>query len=250
MERLRMSTTARYDSIGGLFEDFTQSAAQRAIEVRTIFHMIGDVSGKSVLDLACGFGFFGREIYRRGAASVVGVDISEKMIDLAREESRKYGDPLEFHVRDVANMEPLGQFDLVNAAWLFNYADSVENLRKMFKVVRASLKPDGKLVAYTVDPDFSLAKGNFAKYGVNVLNERPWGPGHRHDAEFVTEPPSPFSFYRWSRADYESAIAEAGFSHFEWQKPLLGADDIATHPPGFWDVFQNNCLQTGLVCKP
>jgi toxoflavin synthase len=245
-----MTTTARYDSIGKLFEDFTQSAAQRAIEVRTIFHMIGDVSGQSVLDLACGFGFFGREIYRRGAASVIGVDISAKMIDLAREESRKYGDPLEFHVRDVANMEPFGQFDLVNAAWLFNYADSLDSMRRMFKTARANLKPGGKLVAYTVDPDFSLAKGNFRRYGVNVLSETAWERGFRHEAEFVTDPPSPFTFYRWSRADYESAIADAGFSRFHWQKPLLEHADIATHPDGFWDTFRNNCLQTGLVCHP
>ncbi|WP_323122705.1 class I SAM-dependent methyltransferase [Burkholderia alba] len=244
-----MSTISRYDSIGGLFEDFTHTAAQRAIEVRTIFHMLGDVAGQSVLDLACGFGFFGREIHRRGAASVVGVDISEKMIDLARQESLKYGDPLAFHVGNVAEMGTLGQFDLVNAAWLFNYAESPEELGKMFKAVKANLKPGGKLVAYTVDPDFSLKKGNFDRYGVNVRTEQAWRNGFRHEAEFVTDPPSPFVFYRWSRADYESAIADAGFRQFQWQKPLLDQDDIATYPEGFWNIFQINCLQTGLICK-
>ena len=100
-----MKNKSTYDSIGGLFENFTDTAAQRAVEVRTLMHMAGDVKGQSVLDLACGYGFFGRELLRKGASHVVGVDISEKMIDLAREESRKNGDTIEFHVRNVCNME-------------------------------------------------------------------------------------------------------------------------------------------------
>ncbi|HTR08763.1 MAG TPA: class I SAM-dependent methyltransferase [Paraburkholderia sp.] len=244
-----MSTVIRYDSIGERFEDFTQTAAQRTIEERTIFHMIGEVAGLSVLDLACGFGYFGRALHRRGAARVEGVDISTRMIELARAESKRNGEPLIFHVRDVAEMEMLGKFDVVNAAWLFNYAESPEQLAKMFRAAAANLKPDGKLVAYTVDPDFSLKKGNFERYGVNVRNETPWRGGFRHDAQFVTQPPSAFTFYRWSRAEYERAILAAGFTTFHWQKPLLALSDIAARPDGFWDVFQSNCLQTGLVCR-
>lgn len=244
-----MSTLIRYDSIGERFEDFTQTAAQRAVEERTIFHMTGNVAGLKVLDLACGFGYFSRALYRRGAVRVVGVDISARMIELARAKSKKYGEQLSFHVHNVAEMKILGEFDLVNAAWLFNYAESPEDLAKMFRAAAANLKPDGKLVAYTVDPDFSLEKGNFERYGVDVRNETPWRGGFRHDAQFVTQPPSAFTFYRWSRAEYERAILAAGFMTFYWQKPLLALSDIAARPDGFWSVFQSNCLQTGLVCQ-
>lgn len=243
-----MKKESTYDSIGGLFERFTDTAAQREVEVRTILHMAGDVQGQRVLDLACGYGYFGRELLKRGAASVVGVDISEKMIELAREESRKNGDSIEFHVRNVCEMESFGEFDMVMAAWLFNYAESLDDLKKMFKAVARNLKPSGKLVAYTVDPNFQLSKGNFATYGVNVLSEEPWDQGYRHRAEFVTNPPSLFTFYRWSRADYEQAIAEAGLGAVHWQKPLLVEGDIKRYTPGFWTTFQENCLQTGLVC--
>ncbi|AWK89117.1 class I SAM-dependent methyltransferase [Azospirillum thermophilum] len=238
-----------YDTIGTLFEDFTSTAAQRAIEVRTILHMAGEVTGLSVLDLACGYGFFGRELHSRGAAQIVGVDISAKMIDLAIEESRRNGDPIEFRVGNAADLEKLGEFDLVVAAWLFNYADSPETLGRMFRAAAANLKPTGRLVAYTVEPDFRLADGNFTRYGVNVLTETPWQGGFRHEAEFVTDPPSSFTFYRWSRATYERAIAEAGFSRWQWQKPMLSKEDVDRRPPGFWDVFTTNCLQTGLICR-
>ncbi|WAJ36259.1 class I SAM-dependent methyltransferase [Pseudomonas sp. GOM7] len=244
-----MKKKSTYDSIGGLFENFTDTAAQRAVEVRTLMHMAGDVKGQSVLDLACGYGFFGRELLRKGASRVVGVDISEKMIDLAREESRKNGDTIEFHVRNVCNMESFGKFDMVMAAWLFNYAESLDDMKKMFKAVANNLKPSGRLVAYTVEPDFQLAKGNFTNYGVNVLTEEPWAEGFRHQAEFVTTPPSPFTFFRWSREDYEAAMADAGLREVHWQKPMLLDSDIKRYTPGFWDIFQENCLQTGLTCR-
>ncbi|MCU1718138.1 class I SAM-dependent methyltransferase [Pseudomonas sp. 5P_3.1_Bac2] len=244
-----MKKEADYDTIGGLFENFTDTAAQRAVEIRTLMHMAGDVEGLHVLDLACGYGFFGRELLKKGAASVVGVDISAKMIELAQEESRKQGDNIEFHVRNVCELESLGQFDMVMAAWLFNYAESLSDLQKMFQAVARNLKPGGRLVAYTVEPDFQLSQGNFTTYGVHVRTEEPWQGGFRHQAEFVTTPPSPFTFFRWSRQDYEQAIAAAGLSQVHWQKPLLLESDIKRYTPGFWDTFQNNCLQTGLNCR-
>ncbi len=48
-----------------------------------IFDIIGDIRGLSVLDLACGQGYLSRILARKGA-KVVGIDISEKMLEIAR----------------------------------------------------------------------------------------------------------------------------------------------------------------------
>jgi ubiquinone/menaquinone biosynthesis C-methylase UbiE len=45
---------------------------------------LGDISGKDVLDLACGEGFFTRLIKQKTTGKVYGVDISENMISLAK----------------------------------------------------------------------------------------------------------------------------------------------------------------------
>ena len=50
--------------------------------------LIGDVAGKSVVDLACGEGFYTRRIRQAGAKRVLGVDLSEGMIELARKQER------------------------------------------------------------------------------------------------------------------------------------------------------------------
>lgn len=242
------SQTATYDAIGERFEAFTDSASQRSVETETFFHMVGDIKNKSVLDLACGFGYFGRELYRQGASQVVGVDISSSMIELARKESARNQEAIEYHVANVCDMGVLGHFDRVTAAWLFNYAQSPRELEDMFQVVARNMLPGAKLIAYTVDPGFQLSRGNFTKYGVHVLSEEPHEGGYRHHAEFVTQPPSAFTFHRWSRAVYEHAIMKAGFSKLQWQKPIISDINRTNHPKGYWDDFERNCLQTGLIC--
>ena len=42
--------------------------------------MLPDLTGKSVIDLGCGYGWFCRAARELGASDVTGVDISEKML--------------------------------------------------------------------------------------------------------------------------------------------------------------------------
>ncbi|MDC9621115.1 class I SAM-dependent methyltransferase [Xenorhabdus sp. XENO-7] len=240
---------AAYNAIGERYEQFIEDTPQREIDVRTILSMVGDVSGKSVLDVACGYGYFGRELRKRGASKVVGVDISEAMIEHAREKSEQHNDDIEFHVQDVCHMESLGKFDIIVAAWLFNYAESIDDLEKMFQVVASHLKLSGKLVAYTVSPAFRFNQGNYDIYGINILSEEPCKGGAYYHVEFLTTPPSLLIFYRWNHEDYERAIQKAGFSRVEWQKPKLLENDFKRYPEGFWDIFQRNNLNIGFTCQ-
>ncbi|MDC9580142.1 class I SAM-dependent methyltransferase [Xenorhabdus sp. PR6a] len=243
-----MQEEIHYDSIGEGYEHFYNSVPQRKVEVRTLFDMVGDVQGKSVLDLACGYGYFGRELYHRGASKVVGVDISEKMIALAKKKSTEYGDNIEFHVANVSDMQLNEKFDIITATFLFHYAKSIEELESMFRSVANHLKPSGKLVAYMAAPDYQLEKGNCHNYGLNILSEEPLQGGFIHQVEFITTPPILLTFYRWDRETYKNAIHKAGFGHFEWRKPMVLESDIERYPAGFWDAYQQNCMHTGLTC--
>lgn len=42
--------------------------------------MLPDLTGKAVIDLGCGYGWFSRAARELGACDVTGVDISEKML--------------------------------------------------------------------------------------------------------------------------------------------------------------------------
>ena len=61
--------------------------ANNLFEIPALFSMLPDLSGKRVLDLGCGFGEHCKQFVTLGAAKVVGIDISEKMLAAAREEN-------------------------------------------------------------------------------------------------------------------------------------------------------------------
>src|SRR5262245_36371821 len=77
-----------FDTIATKYQDVASMAVRQALE-DTMQRVIGDVAGKSVLDLACGGGGFTRRFKERGADRVVGVDISAEMLNLARAEEAR-----------------------------------------------------------------------------------------------------------------------------------------------------------------
>src|SRR5205085_6680171 len=75
-------TIARYDDVADFYSSGWLDVYDDAVSL-ALFDLLGQVDDLCVLDLACGHGRISREIARRGAR-VVGVDLSEKLIDKAR----------------------------------------------------------------------------------------------------------------------------------------------------------------------
>lgn len=107
-------------------------------------------TGKSVLDLGCGYG--GRTVrYKEaGASRVVGVEIRPDMVKQAEAFAEAHGVEIEFMVgKGEAQPLPDNSFDIVCAYDVFEHVESVENtLRECFRV----LKQGGTL--FTVFPPF------------------------------------------------------------------------------------------------
>jgi len=61
-------------------------SANEMLEKPALFSLAPVLDGKRVLDLGCGCGENCAEFFRRGAASVTGLDISENMLSVARAE--------------------------------------------------------------------------------------------------------------------------------------------------------------------
>ncbi len=49
--------------------------------------MLPTMTGRQVVDLGCGFGWFSRWADEHGAASVLGIDVSTKMLERARSDT-------------------------------------------------------------------------------------------------------------------------------------------------------------------
>jgi 2-polyprenyl-3-methyl-5-hydroxy-6-metoxy-1,4-benzoquinol methylase len=106
------------------------------------FREAGDVTGKNVLDVGCGSGVYSVDFARRGAARVRGIDFSENMLAIARQEAAAHGvaDRCEFTRANFLDIQLPRDYDVAIAMGVFDYlADPVTFLRKMAAVTRGHL---------------------------------------------------------------------------------------------------------------
>lgn len=100
-------------------------------EWKTLEKMLPDFKGKRVLDLGCGFGWHCQYAMEHGATSVVGVDISEKMLAVAKEKTSKEIEYICKPLEDVEFAE--NSFDIVLSSLTFHYLASFEDIaQKVF----------------------------------------------------------------------------------------------------------------------
>lgn len=134
--------------------DRSVKGLQGAGEWPTLRRMLPDLAGKRVLDLGCGFGWHCRYAVEQGAASVLGVDISQKMLAVARE---KTADPrIAYVCAAVEDMAlPAGAYDVVLSSLALHY---ISSFQAVCQKVSACLKPGGSFV-------FSVEHPVFTAYG-------------------------------------------------------------------------------------
>jgi SAM-dependent methyltransferase len=110
--------------------------------------MLPDVRGLRVLDLGCGFGWFCRWARGAGAARVVGIDLSERMLERARTATSDAA--ITYQTGDLEHIAlPQAQFDLVYSSLAFHY---VADAGRLFAQIHCSLVPSGRLVFSTEHP--------------------------------------------------------------------------------------------------
>lgn len=116
--------------------------------------MLPDFTGKRVLDLGCGFGWHCRYAMENGAQSAIGIDISEKMLDKAREINSLPG--IEYIRMPLEDIDfPAGSFDTVISSLTLHY---IEPFADICREVYDSLAPGGSFV-------FSVEHPVFTAYG-------------------------------------------------------------------------------------
>jgi len=122
----------------------------------TVSRVLGDVSGKDVLDLGCGNGYFSRKLVRMGAR-VTGVDSSAPIVEKAREKESRTSLGVAYYVAEAAHLAMLADhsFDIV----LSNMAlDDVENAEGAIRECARVLRLEGRLVVSISHPCFDMGR--------------------------------------------------------------------------------------------
>jgi SAM-dependent methyltransferase len=104
--------------------------------------LLPDIRGQRIVDLGCGFGWFARWAMGQGAASVLGVDLSETMLARARAETK--GSGVLYLRADLESVElPEAAFDLAYSSLAFHY---VEDFGRLVGAVARALVSGGQFV--------------------------------------------------------------------------------------------------------
>lgn len=231
--------TTDYDPIAEQYRRAKHQPWRPHIEAFTLFELIGDPSGKTVIDIACGEGFYTRMIRERGAAKVTGVDLSEGMIGLARASEAQQQLGIDYVVGDGRDLQVSEGYDLAIAAYFLNYAHDRAELDAMCQGVARCLKPGGRFVTVNSNPacDFSAAP-SYRKYGFETSPI-----GEFREATPITwtfyldDGPFDIENYFLNVDTHERALKAAGFRDIRWHRPMLSPEGASAHGSDYWSTF-------------
>lgn len=208
--------------------------ANNLFEIPALFSMMPDLKGKRVLDLGCGFGEHCKQFIHRGAQKVVGIDISEKMLEVAKKENSDAGITyINMPMEEIAQLNE--RFDVVVSSLAFHY---VEDFSGVVRSIYDMLDADGIFVFSQENPLCTCHSGgdrwtrdengeklhlNLADYGIEGERESVW---------FVDN----VKKYHRTFSTIINTLIEVGFSVEKMIEPLP-TDELLEQYPDYRDLF-------------
>jgi ubiquinone/menaquinone biosynthesis C-methylase UbiE len=232
------SGSTQYDAIAQQYSRGEETRTiKKYVQTPSFLKIMGDITNKKILDLACGSGYLTR-IMREKGAQVTGYDISEEMIKIAREIEKEEPLGIEYDVADARTLGVVGVFDILTAGYLLHYSPDKESLQKMCDSIFSNVKDGGRFVALNQSPRHPVSP--FKKYGVIIEGKEPVQEGDElvltffdHDGTTLGS----FSFFHWSTETYEQVLTQAGFRDVKWYPVSISEEGVAEYGQKFWDDY-------------
>lgn len=230
-----------YNDIADNYHQAEDHPIKTFVEGFTFLNRVGDIRDKSVLDLACGTGFYTRLLKQAGASRVVGVDLSVEMV--AKAQAIEHQSPLgiEYRVHDVTTFHGPKPFNLITNVYLLPYAATIQQLTAMCQTMYDSLQVGGSVVALTMTPHlFEIDSDLHEAYGVTILK-----PEQPQNGAIVTfkvksfQAEVEFQVYHWSLETYEQALQQAGFGDITWHPMQVSPAGVERFGVVYWQPLLN-----------
>ena len=150
---------SEYDD-GHFFEQYAQMSRSReglsgAGEWHQLKQLFPEMTGKSMLDLGCGYGWHCKYAVEQGAQCVLGIDLSERML---KEAKRRNADPkITYQACGIEEYDyPVDRWDVVVSNLALHYISELENV---YQKVYRTLKSGGTFLINIEHPVFTAGTG-------------------------------------------------------------------------------------------
>jgi ubiquinone/menaquinone biosynthesis C-methylase UbiE len=172
--------------------------------------LLGDIRGKTVIDLGCGGGQNAVALAKMGA-KVTGVDFSQEQIRLAENLACEHSAVIDFITGEVSDLSllPESTFDLAISACAIAYVPDIDStFAEVFRV----LKPGGKFILSDMNPLQYII--DEIDGGVEFNHKYPYEPlllKWRWEFDELNVAPG-FQHFVRSIPHYHNALTAAGFT--------------------------------------
>jgi SAM-dependent methyltransferase len=204
-------------SIGGL------NAAGEWHELRALLPELRD---RRVLDLGCGFGWHCRYVREQQARSAVGVDLSEKMLAYARENTNDSA--IEYRRLAIEDIDfAAGEFDVAISSLALHY---VERFDFVCRKVHHCLVPGGTFILSVEHPVFTALAAQDWHYGPQ--GERLHWPVDDYQNEGVRQTrflDNDVVKYHRTIATYINTLLDSGFTITKLSEPQPTQEMLAAN---------------------
>jgi ubiquinone/menaquinone biosynthesis C-methylase UbiE len=186
-----------------------------------LWQFMGNVEGVCILDAGCGTGYLTRKLQQKGAL-VTGVDLSPKMIEIARKKARQFQQNIAFYVDSCSRLDGFDNeiFELIVSNYVLMDIPDLEGTMKTFNRV---LKPKGNIVLVFSHPCFPQDLATVKEENETVIYE--WSFSYFMRQKCVAPPwghfTSDFIWFHRSLSDYWKAFKTSGFDIVDFEEPRI-----------------------------
>ncbi len=226
-----------YDAIAAWYvESFMTGSPVHAIAMPALLELVGSVAGCKVCDLACGTGIAARALAARGA-HVRGIDLSVRLLDIARAEESRQPLGISYMLGDVRRPHDDTMDGAFEGAVCSLALMDIDDLDLTFKSTARILRPGGWFVFTVTHPCFQGPEsrwtgkaGGIVKREVRgYFREGYWRSDNPHGVR------GQVGAHHRTLSTIVNTLIRAGFAIEGMSEPQPG-DEIGRRVPGYSEV--------------
>lgn len=219
------------------FDNFERTRSDRInfndlIETPILLSMLPNLCGRKILDIGCGMGQHLKQYSDMGASTVLGIDISEKMLNYAREHNN--AENITYVQMALENLNEIQtEFDLVTSSLVFDY---VEDLDELMKNVYELLAENSEFVFSMSHPMATAYDGTYPRYTRSESGERLYANINNYFVEGIRKVQwvvENYELYHRTVSSIINSIIKAGFVIAECRESQI-SDELRKQYP---DIF-------------